>query len=149
MYIHKVLDVCMYIMILMFLTFIADHLNPEVLAHLALDAISSNYIVTLNLFDCPLILHLYFYTLPIPFVSLVPMTEQGRVLRETVQEYIIEAMLWEVIRVSVGESLLKVSQRVFVVWKGTLLLVIVEMVYFPKEFTTEYMGLIVVGCPVV
>ena len=68
----------------MFLTFIADHLNPEVLAHLALDAISSNYIVTLNLFDCPLIVHLNFYTLPIPLVSLIPVTEQGRVLRETV-----------------------------------------------------------------
>lgn len=139
----------MYIMILMFLTFIANHLNPEVLAHLALDPISSNYIVTLNLFDCPLIVHLYFNTPAIPLVSLVPMTEQGRVLRETVQEYIVEAMLWEVIRVSVRESLLKVSQRVFVIRKRTCLLIIVEMVYFPKEFTTEYMGLVVVGCPVV
>jgi len=67
-------------MILMFLTFLANHLNPEVFAHLALDAISSNYIVTLNLFDCPLIFHFNFYTPPIPLVSLVPMTEQGRVL---------------------------------------------------------------------
>jgi hypothetical protein len=149
MYIHKVLDVYMYIMILMFLTFIADHLNPEVLAHLALDAISSNYIVTLNIFDCPLIVHLNFYTPSIPLVSPVPVTEQGRVLRETAQEYIVKVMLREVIRVSIRESLLKVSQRVFVVRKGTRLLIIVEMVHFSKDFTAEYMGLIVVGCPVV
>jgi predicted ATP-grasp superfamily ATP-dependent carboligase len=57
-------------------------------------------------------------------------------------------MLREVIRVSICESVLKVEYRVFVN-EGTRLLVVVEMVNIPKDFTPEYMGLVVVGCPVV
>ncbi len=72
-----------YIMIIRILTFISNHLNVEVSAYLTLDPISGNQIVTFDLFHAPLILNFDLNKIPILLVSPVPMTEQGRVLRET------------------------------------------------------------------
>jgi hypothetical protein len=96
-------------MIIRILTFISNHLNVEVSAYLALNTISGNQIVTFNLFHSPLILNFNLNNIPILLVSPVPMTEQGRVLRETLKQYIVEAMLREVIRVRIRERLLKMN----------------------------------------
>jgi hypothetical protein len=96
-------------MIIRILTFIANHLNVEVSTNLALNPISGNQIVTFNLFHAPLILNFNLNNTPILLVSPVPMTEQGRVLRETLKQYIIEAMLREVIWVRIRERLLKMD----------------------------------------
>ena len=98
-----------YIMIIRILTFISNHLNVEVSAYLALDSISGNQIVTFDLFDGPLILNFNLNKIPILLVSPVPMTKQGRVLRETFKQNIVEAMLREVIRVRIRERLLKMD----------------------------------------